>query len=77
MSTGVPNTMVVEMKLSTSPLLPQLEGDRDIVGRERRRPRRHRIGLQFLIQLEQFGIGGRLALAVQPLQQMRCSIRRD
>ena len=71
MSTGVPNTMVVEMKLEhLAARAPQLEGDRDIVGRERPGTRRHRIGFQLLIQLEQFGIGRRFALAVQPLQQM-------
>ena len=49
---------------------PQLEGDRDIVRRQRARARRDRVGLQLLIEFYQFGIGGGLALAVQPLQQM-------
>ena len=52
-------------------IVAQLEGDRDIVGRQRSRARRDRIGLQVVIELDQLGIGGGLALAVQPLQQMR------
>ncbi len=49
---------------------PHLEGYRDVVGRQRRRPRRHRIGFQLVIEFYQLGIGGGLALAVQPLQKM-------
>src|SRR5258707_4289727 len=49
---------------------PHLEGDRDVDGGQRRRSRRHRIGFQLMIELYQFGIGRRLALAVQPLQEM-------
>ena len=72
MSTGVPNTMVVEMKLSTSPpALRSLKGIATLSTEIGRRTRRHPIGFQLLIQLEQFGIGRRLALPVQPLQKMR------
>src|SRR5258706_13021837 len=45
---------------------PHLEGDRDAVGGQRRRSRRHRIGFQLMIEPYQLGIGGRLALAGHP-----------
>jgi hypothetical protein len=62
--------MVVEMKLRHSPLQRSLNGIATLSARPGA-TRRHPIGLQLLIQLEQLGIGRRLALAVQPLQKMR------
>ena len=55
--------------------MAELEGDRDVIGRDRSRPRRDRIGFQVLIEFQQFRIGGGLALTVQPLQEMRGPFR--
>ncbi len=50
--------------------MAQLEGDRDIVVRQRRCARRDRMALEVVVKLDQLGIGGGFALPVQPLQQM-------
>ena len=70
MSTGVPKIIVAEIKLSTSPPNRNLKGIATLSAGSGAGPRRDRIGLQLVIELDQFGIGGRLALAMQPLQEM-------
>ena len=55
--------------------MAQLEGDRDVVARQRPRARRDRIALEVVVELDQLRIGRRLALPVQPLQQMPAPFR--
>ena len=70
MSTGVPKIIVVEKKLRTSPSSRILKGIATLSADSGAGARRDRIGLQLVIEFYQFGIGGGLALPVQPLQQM-------
>ena len=71
MSSGVPNTMVVEMKLSTSSPSRSWNGITTLSRSRAAGPSAAAPdSLQFLVQRDQFGVGGRLALAVQALEQM-------
>ncbi len=70
MSTGVLKIMVVEMKLSTSPFSRSLNGIATLSDDSGAGRAGIGIGLQVGMEFEQFRIGGRLALLVQPLQQM-------
>jgi len=77
-STGVPKIMVVEIKLKVSSPNRISKGNRDPC-RPTAEPSApgSDMSLEFGVQLDQFGIGGGLALTMQALQQMPAPFGED